>query len=83
MERREGSEHIDVSRAEVDASALQEALLEMDSEGHGRIQREELHRLLTSVGDKFSALEAAQVFSFIPVEDGYVDIRKLVACICE
>jgi Ca2+-binding EF-hand superfamily protein len=63
---------------EVGREKLLGLLLEMDSEGRGRIKKEEFFRLITTVGNKLTRKEAAEAISLLPAEDGHIDLKRLV-----
>ncbi|OAG31216.1 hypothetical protein NEDG_01629 [Nematocida displodere] len=56
---------------------LIQGLEEMSQDSSGRISREELFKVLTTSGDKFTTTEANQVLSLIPAEEGWISIEGL------
>jgi len=55
---------------------FQKGLTEISPDTSGKISREELYKMLTTAGEKFSASEANQALSLIPKEDGWICVEE-------
>lgn len=53
-------------------------LMSMDSEGKGKVSREELRRLLSTVGDRLTPKEIGSFFRYLKIEEGSIDPVGLV-----
>lgn len=61
----------------MDAEEMRKGLLEISPNNSGKISKDELFKIITGTGNKFSFTEANQVLSLLPKDDGWIDIEAL------
>lgn len=57
---------------------LKQGLLELALEGTERITRSELVKMLTTIGNTLTTIEANQVLSLIPTVNGLIEVPLLI-----
>ncbi|KAI5191628.1 hypothetical protein NECID01_1539 [Nematocida sp. AWRm77] len=62
---------------EMTAEQMKKALQEISPSTAGKISKEELFKMITRSGEKFSITDANQVLAFIPKENEWIDIETL------
>lgn len=55
---------------------FKQSLNEMSTTSSGKISRDELFKILTTIGDRFTFQEASQALSLVPNENGWISIEE-------
>ncbi|KAI5187456.1 hypothetical protein NEHOM01_2192 [Nematocida homosporus] len=62
---------------DIASADIKQGLLEVAGNNAGKISREELLKMITTIGDKFTTSDANLALSLIPKENGWIDIEQL------